>query len=868
MPYAPVAEALRGLVRRADPEELDVVLGQGRAELARLVPDLGPVAGAGGSASGALSYGSAQGRLFELLLGVLERLAARAPVVFIVEDLHWSDRSTRDLLGFLVRNLRDVPVMLLFTYRSDELHRRHPLLPFLAELERTGRVERLELVPFDRRESAAAAPRDRRPRPRRDAHRVDPRPLRRQRVLRRGAARRGRRGRSVGAARHAARRAPGPDGRPRRADPGVPARRLGGRPARRPGPARGCRRARRDDALRSAPRERRSPGPRPGPDGRHRALCLPARAAPGGDLRRPAARRAHPAALRLRADARGELARRPVACRRARLPLARGPRPAARVRGVGRGGRRRRGPLCLPRGAGAVRAGDRPVGPRSRRRGAGRPRPDRAARRRPPASPASTSRRVPCRRSRRPSGSSTRPRIRSGPACSTNGSAGTPGSPVRASSPGRRIAPPRDSRRPTPPSEARARAVAGFAQVLMLDGRFSEAVTLAEEALTIARAVGARDIEGHALDTRGLSRSIGGEVDEGLDDLRAALAIAQELDIVDDIGRAYANMVWVLDAAGRLEEAIALADVAIATAERLGLMRFFGTHMLAGQADALFRLGRWDESERAVRRAEERRSARASTRSSTEELIGRLALARGRLEEAADHLLPLAPLAARAEDIQFIEPVNSTLASLALAEGRPEDAAHDRGGRDPSDRPHARGQDRRALRARPAGERRRRRDRPGAARCRPRTGRRRGRRRAPRGDPPPPRRGHRDAIRVRDAVRGLAPAVRGGGDAAPSPGRPRRLGRLGRRLAGARAAAHGRLRALPGGGGAPRRARRSGTRGDGATIRARDGRSPRRGAARARRSWPSPRGRGCRSTPTSRPTTRSRTHPTKPRGSA
>src|SRR6476646_1336393 len=155
MPYAPVAEALRGLVRRTDPEELEVVLGQGRAELARLVPDLGPVAGAGGSASGALSYGSGQGRLFELLLGVLERLAAKTPVVFVVEDLHWSDHSTRDLLGFLVRNLRDVSVALVFTYRSDELHRRHPLLPFLAELERMGHVERIQLAPFDRADSAA-----------------------------------------------------------------------------------------------------------------------------------------------------------------------------------------------------------------------------------------------------------------------------------------------------------------------------------------------------------------------------------------------------------------------------------------------------------------------------------------------------------------------------------------------------------------------------------------------------------------------------------------------------------------------------------------------------------------------------------------
>src|SRR5919197_2693528 len=151
LPYAPVVEALRRLIRRADGDELAAVLGQGRSELARLVPDLGPVADE--HVSG-LSLGSAQGRLFELLLGVFERLAARAPVVFVVEDLHWSDQSTRDLLGFLVRNLRDAAVTLVFTYRSDELHRRHPLLPFVAELERSGRVERLELNRFDRSESA------------------------------------------------------------------------------------------------------------------------------------------------------------------------------------------------------------------------------------------------------------------------------------------------------------------------------------------------------------------------------------------------------------------------------------------------------------------------------------------------------------------------------------------------------------------------------------------------------------------------------------------------------------------------------------------------------------------------------------------
>jgi AAA ATPase domain len=91
------------------------------------------------------------GRLFELLLGVLHRLAERGPLLVVVEDLHWADQSTHDLLSFLVRNLR-AGVALLLTYRSDELHRRHPLLPFLAELDRSGRTERLELGRLGRRE--------------------------------------------------------------------------------------------------------------------------------------------------------------------------------------------------------------------------------------------------------------------------------------------------------------------------------------------------------------------------------------------------------------------------------------------------------------------------------------------------------------------------------------------------------------------------------------------------------------------------------------------------------------------------------------------------------------------------------------------
>src|SRR5215212_2903500 len=134
VPFAPLIEALRGVV-----QDLNVADPGGGGPALSTTP--GPW--------------SEQGRLFELFLGLLERLGEERPTVLVVEDLHWADRSTRDLLAFLVRNLRHGRLLLLLTYRSDELHRRHPLRPFLAELDRGRRVERLELARFGRAEVAA-----------------------------------------------------------------------------------------------------------------------------------------------------------------------------------------------------------------------------------------------------------------------------------------------------------------------------------------------------------------------------------------------------------------------------------------------------------------------------------------------------------------------------------------------------------------------------------------------------------------------------------------------------------------------------------------------------------------------------------------
>src|SRR5437899_8094753 len=125
-PYWAVVDALRGLAHRSGDEALAGVLGPGRSPLSILLPEL---AGTDGdsirSGEAARQAGEAarraQDQLFELVLSVLEQASEARPVVLTVEDLHWSDRSTRDLLTFLVGNLRSRPFLFLATYRSDAL---------------------------------------------------------------------------------------------------------------------------------------------------------------------------------------------------------------------------------------------------------------------------------------------------------------------------------------------------------------------------------------------------------------------------------------------------------------------------------------------------------------------------------------------------------------------------------------------------------------------------------------------------------------------------------------------------------------------------------------------------------------------------
>jgi len=139
VPYLPLADALRGAAQV--PGVKDALVS--RPALSRLLPD-----GGDRSVDGDRSELGRQ-QMFGAVLGLLTELAASQPVLLVLEDLHWADASTRDLVTFLSRMLHRERVALLGTYRTDDLHRRHPLRPVVAELRRLPSVTSVELGPLD-----------------------------------------------------------------------------------------------------------------------------------------------------------------------------------------------------------------------------------------------------------------------------------------------------------------------------------------------------------------------------------------------------------------------------------------------------------------------------------------------------------------------------------------------------------------------------------------------------------------------------------------------------------------------------------------------------------------------------------------------
>jgi class 3 adenylate cyclase len=141
LPYLPFVEAIGNYLDDADVDRLRDDLGPGVAELAQLFPRLS----AGAAPEKSPDPGQAKLRLFEALISLLALPARDGTLLLVIEDVHWADASTRELLDYLARRLTDLPSLILVTYRRDELNRRHPLMPVLEGWRRAGVADVVEL---------------------------------------------------------------------------------------------------------------------------------------------------------------------------------------------------------------------------------------------------------------------------------------------------------------------------------------------------------------------------------------------------------------------------------------------------------------------------------------------------------------------------------------------------------------------------------------------------------------------------------------------------------------------------------------------------------------------------------------------------
>ena len=152
LPYAPVVAIVEALVRDVDDPELGRLLRDTGPDLARIDPGLtGRLANA---VPVPMPEAMITARVFGAVRTLIERRVGERSLLVVFEDLHWADPASLDLIGYLIRS-RGWPGAIVATYRSDELHRRHPLVPWLAEIARVPFMERIELRRLDRNDVEA-----------------------------------------------------------------------------------------------------------------------------------------------------------------------------------------------------------------------------------------------------------------------------------------------------------------------------------------------------------------------------------------------------------------------------------------------------------------------------------------------------------------------------------------------------------------------------------------------------------------------------------------------------------------------------------------------------------------------------------------
>jgi tetratricopeptide (TPR) repeat protein len=669
LPYAPIVEVLRGLLAELGAGALRRLVGPSWPELARLLPALGE------PGSTTPSGREGQSRVFELLLGLLGRLGEQAPLVLVVEDLHWADRSTRDLLAFLARNLRRERVLLVVTYRSDETGRRR-LGPYLAELDRGGPVDRIQLSRFQRWEVVAqltgilgAVP---------AADLVDA-------VFARSEGNAFFTEELLAAVRAGSQELPATvrellhgrvEALPEGAQQTLGVAAVAGRrvPHRLLAAVTGLADRRLDGALRQAVAHQLLVT-RPDQDGYEFRHALLQEVVYSGLL--PGER------ARLHAQVAATIAAHPGWAGGSAATVA-----AELADHWERAGNLEQAlPATIDAGAKAeaayafaeaLRHYERALDLWELVSGAAEQVPiDRVTLQERAAEAASLildqQRAVELIRAALAGVDRQRDPVRAGVLLERLGRYlwhALDGAALAAYQEAVGLVP------AEPPSAERARVPAGYAQILALLGRDADSRRAAEEALVAARQIGARREEGRALAVLGAALALMGDADRGLAHLHDACHIAQEQADVDGLGWATFNVAWVSEAAGRLEEALAAALEGAEASRRLGSA--WQDTFLEAAAWFAFLVGRWDEADRHFRTALERDRHTGPIRVHLRLERARLDIARGDFP-AARRLLEEAQVLAEAAgsdqfDAQFSWPLAHTRAELALWEGRDQEA--------------------------------------------------------------------------------------------------------------------------------------------------------------------------------------------------
>jgi len=145
LPYLPFLEAIGNYLSTTDLDRLRTRLGTSGRELGQLFPQLLPD---GGSSDAGDPSGQGKLRLFEGVISLFRDAASEHGLLLVLEDLHWADASTRELLDYMTRRLSHTRMLILATYRSDELDRKHPLLPLVQGWKRGNLVTLVELNPL------------------------------------------------------------------------------------------------------------------------------------------------------------------------------------------------------------------------------------------------------------------------------------------------------------------------------------------------------------------------------------------------------------------------------------------------------------------------------------------------------------------------------------------------------------------------------------------------------------------------------------------------------------------------------------------------------------------------------------------------